>query len=270
LGRLRTLTIVLSLGAWGAATDGAQPDDAALPTAAVARPPSPVPPVKYLEAGARLFNSGQYDLAAKYINAAQAYRDQLTKNERLVLDAYLTEMAKSAPSAAAPAAAPAAQPAPAPAAPSVVMPSPSSQPSSVPMPVSADTPPDDKQKGRFLLQAAREQTRMGNYEAAAKLVSQVRGMNIKWGLFDDTPDKVASALDKAKPKSNDPPAQTAKTKDRPTAKAKLKEARALMAAKRFEDAEAMALDVKSWNLSYGMFDDTPDKVAAAARGASPA
>src|SRR5947209_498770 len=78
LGRLRTLTILLSLGAWGAATDGAPPDSAAPATDAAARPPSPVPPVKYLEAGAKLFNGGQYDLAAKYIGAAQSYRDQLS------------------------------------------------------------------------------------------------------------------------------------------------------------------------------------------------
>ena len=33
----------------------------------------------------------------------------------------------------------------------------------------------------------------------------------------------------------------------------------------FEQAEAIALDVKSWGLSYGLFEDNPDKVAAAAR-----
>src|SRR6185437_13944140 len=89
LGRLRTLAVLLTLGAWGAATDGAPPDNAGPATDAAARPPAPVAPVKYLEAGAKLFNNGQYDLAAKYINAAQLYRDQLSASERTVLDAYL-------------------------------------------------------------------------------------------------------------------------------------------------------------------------------------
>ena len=74
MGRLKTLTILLTLGAWGAATEGAPPTDAAPQADPSARPPSPVPPVKYLEAGARLFNSGQFTLAAKYLDAAKMYR----------------------------------------------------------------------------------------------------------------------------------------------------------------------------------------------------
>ena len=54
-------------------------------------------------------------------------------------------------------------------------------------------------------------------------------------------------------------------RDRKAAKAKLKEARAALANNQFEQAEAIALDVKSWNLTYGWFEDNPDKVAAAAR-----
>ncbi len=58
LGRLRILAIPLILGAWGAATDGAPPNEVA-PATSPTRPPAPVPPVKYLEAGAKLFNNGQ-------------------------------------------------------------------------------------------------------------------------------------------------------------------------------------------------------------------
>ncbi len=90
-------------------------------------------------------------------------------------------------------------------------------------------------------------------------------MNIKWGLFDDTPDKVAEALEKARPKAI---AATAKDgslpHNRATAKARLKEARTLLASNQYEQAEAVALDVKSWGLSYGMFEENPEKVAAAA------
>ena len=94
MGRLSTLTVILIFGAWGAATEGASPDDAAPSPAAAARKPAPVPPIKYLEAGARLFNSGNFELAAKYLDAAQMYRDQLQHDEQTTLDAYLKELSK--------------------------------------------------------------------------------------------------------------------------------------------------------------------------------
>ena len=33
-------------------------------------------------------------------------------------------------------------------------------------------------------------------------------------------------------------------------------------SRQFEQAEAVALEVKQWGLTYSLFDDTPDKVAA--------
>ncbi|MBV8130605.1 MAG: hypothetical protein JO114_23390, partial [Planctomycetaceae bacterium] len=94
MGRLSTLTVILIIGAWGAATEGAPPDDAISSPAKAARKPPPVPPIKYLEAGSRLFNSGNFELAAKYLNAAQMYRDQLQQDEQTMLDAYLKELSK--------------------------------------------------------------------------------------------------------------------------------------------------------------------------------
>ena len=94
LGRLCTLTVILIFGAWGAATEGASPDDAAPSPATAVRKPAPVPPIKYLEAGARLFNSGNFELAAKYLDAAQMYRDQLQQDEQTTLDAYLKELSQ--------------------------------------------------------------------------------------------------------------------------------------------------------------------------------
>src|SRR5438105_3972337 len=88
LGRLRIIATLLILGAWGLTTEGAPPDDAVAPAGA-ARPQPPVPPIKYLEAGAKLFNNAQYPLAAKYLAAAQMYRDQLGASEQAVLEAYL-------------------------------------------------------------------------------------------------------------------------------------------------------------------------------------
>ncbi len=51
LGRLKTVSLILILGAWGAAAHGAALDDAATAPAAANRPAPPVRPIKYLEAG---------------------------------------------------------------------------------------------------------------------------------------------------------------------------------------------------------------------------
>ena len=101
MGRLSTLTVILIIGAWGAATEGASPDDAISSPAKAARKPAPVPPIRYLEAGSRLFNSGNFELAAKYLDAAQMYRDQLQQDEQTMLDAYFKELSRVRASIAA-------------------------------------------------------------------------------------------------------------------------------------------------------------------------
>ena len=60
-----------------------------------------MPPIRYLEAGSRLFNSGNFELAAKYLAAAQMYRDQLQQDEQTMLDAYFKELSKVRASIAA-------------------------------------------------------------------------------------------------------------------------------------------------------------------------
>ena len=57
LGRLITVSLILILGAWGGTVEGAGPDDTAAAPSSATRQPPPAPPIKYLEAGARLFNS---------------------------------------------------------------------------------------------------------------------------------------------------------------------------------------------------------------------
>ena len=47
--------------------------------------------------------------------------------------------------------------------------------------------PTLKQKARWTLQAAREQIRLGHYDEAARMVAEVQAMDVRWGLFDDTP-----------------------------------------------------------------------------------
>ena len=94
-----------------------------------------------------------------------------------------------------------------------------------------------------------------------------RPLEIEWGLFDDTPAKVTDDIHKARPKTVAAAKanRSALPHDRRTARIKLKEARTALENRQFEQAEAIALDVKQWNLTYSLFEDNPDKVAAAAR-----
>ena len=493
MGRLSTLTVILIIGAWGAATEGASPDDAISSPAKAARKPAPVPPIKYLEAGSRLFNSGNFELGAKYLNAAQMYRDQLQQDEQTMLDAYLKELSKvrastaagstatdgagaaktaaspamtpaavqaapamtdgagaaktaaspamtpaavqaapamtdgagaaktaaspamtpaavqaapamtdgagaaktaaspamtpaavqaapamtdgagAAKTAASPAMTPAAvqaapamtdgagaakiaaspamtpaavqaapamtdgagaakiaaSPAMTPAAvqaapamtdgagaaktaaspamtPAAVQAAPAMTPAAVqaapamtPAAVQAApamTPaavqaapattsviqsgdparggagdvaitPDVKQHAVWLLHEAREQMAQGNFDAAEKKIAEAEAIDIKWGLFDDTPTRVRTDLNKERPKilaSTSKPAQSL-PHNRENAHALLREARAALANHQIDQAEAIAQEVRSWNLSYGFFGENPDKVAAAAR-----
>ena len=332
MGRLSTLTVILIIGAWGAATEGASPDDAISSPAKAARKPAPVPPIRYLEAGSRLFNSGNFELAAKYLDAAQMYRDQLQQDEQTMLDAYFKELSRvrasiaagstatdgagPATTAASPAMTPAAvQAAPAmtPAAvqaapamtPAAVQAAPAMTPAAVAAPAMtpaavqaapAMTPaavqaapattrviqsgdpargeacdvavtPDVKQHAVWLLHEAREQMAQGNFDAAEKKIAEAEAIDIKWGLFDDTPTRVRTDLNKERPKilaSTSKPAQSL-PHNRENAHALLREARAALANHQIDQAEAIAQEVRSWNLSYGFFGENPDKVAAAAR-----
>src|SRR5262249_13440481 len=143
------------------------------------------------------------------------YRDQLLEDERATLDAYLKEMAKVRRNPVAPAAGPAAAPVPAsggtletaPAA----TPATSVTPVAVPggnggpalgepaaaLPAGTDT----KQRGRWLLHEAREQLLLGNYDAAQRKTDEAEALDVKWGLFDDTPAKVQAEIKKARPKA---------------------------------------------------------------------
>ncbi|MDE2508133.1 MAG: type II secretory pathway, component PulD, partial [Planctomycetota bacterium] len=151
-----------------------------------------------------------------------------------------------------------------------VNPAASVTPATATSPITANTPrtatTDSRQQARWLLHSAREQAALGNYDQAEQLVTQAKALNIRWGLFDDTPAKVSETIAASRPKTSPAtPAKSNEPHDRKTAKAKLRDARAMLSQGDYERAETVAIDVKSWNLSYGMFDDTPDKVASAAR-----
>jgi len=250
LGRLKTFTIILTLGSWGAATEGAPAQDAANPTNPTPRAALPAPAVDYLKGGIRLFNTGDPGSAAKYLKVAGEYRDQLGPGEQAQLDDYLAKL-KPAPADAAVKPAAAATPT-----------APAADPSA-PSPVGPRGTTDLKQDARWKLQAAREQMRLGNYDEAARVVAEVQQMPVKWGLFDETPAKLAEAIAKARPKMVG--VQATGVHDKKQAQARLKEARELLANNQFEQAEAVALDINSWGLTYSMWEDKPSKVAAAAR-----
>ena len=275
LGRLRTVSLILILGVWGGATKGAVPDDAAAAPSTATRQAPPAPPIKYLEAGAKLFNNEQYDMASKYLEAANRYRDMLQEGDRSILDAYLKELAgvrkatQAAPGGMPPAVTPTPVVAPAvtAASPGTPVASPGPVASAGGMTSQALSPPEAKQRARWLLHEGRENLLKGNYDLAQAKVDEARSLDVQWGLFDDTPDKLQEDISNVRPKvvAKAPGADAGQPHDRRTAKAKLREARAMMNDRQFEEAEALALEIKRWGLSYGLFDDTPDKVAAAAR-----
>ena len=316
MGRLRTLAILTTLGAGGASSLGSGPD--AAPTTpppspatapALPRKEPPAPPRQYLETGCRLFNAKRFDLAKKYLDAAQMYRDRLEQQEQVVLDVYREEYAKYAFEKAHP---PAAEPLAEPSPPAVVADAsrdmsvraassvgpasgaatsfPGSSPESLAVgssgrakvsaadgtisPPSQASPPrqvtsnstsalrgtfDNKQRGRWLLQQAREQLLREQFDEAEKYIAEARTLDVRWGWFDESPDHVAQAIAKARDKA----AKGGSPRDRRSALAKLREARAALAANDVEKAEQLVQEISSWGLRYGRSDDTPEKVAIA-------
>lgn len=325
MGSLRSLALVVFLAAAESALAGV-PSDPPAPAdrpetqppavstgeapsnSAAARQALSATPRKYLETGANLFNTGQFDQASRYFQAAQMYRDRLTPNERIVLDVYrenLEEHLKTQASTPAIAAgqgtsrsASAVTDTAVVAASTVGHTSGSlarrpdefdpSRPESMlpplPDPVSASVKTmvpahggsesllgateawrgtiDTKQKARWYLQLAREQMRKEHFDIAAQAIAEARKLDVKYTKFDETPDRLADALQKAEAKAANKTAGPGQPHDRREAKARLKEARAALTANDLDRAEKLVRDVRSWGLGYGLFDDTPDKVAS--------
>ena len=135
----------------------------------------------------------------------------LTADDQTMLDAYLKELAKAKavvasgslsqpagpPAAPAVAAVPGGQPHP----PTVAV-APGAGATAGPLDPNQIAPTvDTKQRGRWLLHEAREQLHLGNYDGAQHKVDEAEALDIKWGLFDDTPAKVAEEIKKQRPKA---------------------------------------------------------------------
>jgi type II secretory pathway component GspD/PulD (secretin) len=253
LGKLKSLAVVVALGANGSGIVAAPLSDV---PASAGRPQPPAPPVDYVKAGAKLYNSGDKVTAAKYLKAANDYRDMLTPEECTVLDSYLAKIQAPAKtdSEVTRTSSELSSPAPS-AAPAQVAPSQA-------MPVTRGGTADAKQKVRWLLKSAREDVRLGDYDAADAKVAEARSIDVSYTLFDDTPDRVEDAIAKARPKLAE---SVSGPRNKKNAKEKLKQARGLLASGHFDQAEAIALDVETWKLDFGMFEDSPKKVVAATR-----
>ncbi|MFO0909224.1 MAG: hypothetical protein U0794_12890 [Isosphaeraceae bacterium] len=133
---------------------------------------------------------------------------------------------------------------------------------------------DTKQKARWLLQLAREQILKQHFDVAEQAIAEARSLDVKWTMFDETPDRLAEALMKARQKAGLTEAPSSpgllasvfpgqSPKDRRAARARLREARIALGANHLDRADEIVQEVRSWGVSYGLFDDTPDKVAAA-------
>lgn len=297
------LSILLTLSLWGAPADGA-PQDGATPQARPTLPPG-VKPGDYVQAVVKLHQAGKAAQAGPYIKAANDFRDMLTPEERAVLDRYsapaqaygsnVPTSRQPAPAAYAPQANPRDR--------AVALTASArqalavgqvdearrlameAQSLGVPFAATEDNPArllaeiersstgplarnaasGARQQGLWMLKSAREQMALGNLEQAAQIVAQVKAMNIRWTLFDDTPAKVESDL--AKLGANAPGVAAAQpvAGDRKRARAQLKEARAALESGDIDRAEMLAGEVNTWNLTFGALEDNPAKVMAAAR-----
>ena len=136
---------------------------------------------------------------------------------------------------------------------------------------------DIKQKARWLLQLARDQMFRREFDAAERTIAEARTFKVKWGFFDETPDKLSAALTKARTKdiAGKPSTRIAGSTepttsldadlphDRRTARNALRDARSALNAGQTDRAEAIVRDLKTWDLRYSMFEDTPDKLSVA-------
>ncbi len=289
MGRLKALTILLMLGAGGGATEGAPLDDAAAPANAGRRAPLPKPAAEYLKAAAYLQQTGNNDLAVKYLQVAQDYRDELSAAEQTVLDEYRKAMSPAQPGPRPASATPSFASTPSGGEPSssdsltprtwnrggANTPA-STRPAANAAPAGNDTPQvmtlqgrsgtvDAKQKARWALANAVEAMRRNQFDEATAKVAEARAFNVKWTLFEDSPDKVAKAIEKARGKAGPAGALADASHSKKAAQDRLKQARDLIKSNQYDQAEALAREVDGWNLGYSVWDDKPTNVIAAAQ-----
>jgi type II secretory pathway component GspD/PulD (secretin) len=303
LRSLKSFTILLTLGAWGAATEGGPPDGTAPPSApsASTRPEPPAPPRDYVKAGAWLLQTGDHARAAQYLKAADDYRDMLTAEEQASLDQMKQQLSGAAAPAATDSAAAAATATDSARSTAEALVGQARQALSMGRPdearrlarqaegLGAAFAPGEDSPARILAEldgppaaaaTAARTTPADDKQAARWLIQQAKELAAQ-GQYDAALGKIAEArakrvhwtlfdetpdrVEAAIQKSRPRPGQTAGAApgDRRQAKARLKEARHALSAGQVDQAEAIAREVGGWNLRYSLLDDTPDKVLAA-------
>ncbi|GIW87369.1 MAG: hypothetical protein KatS3mg108_1693 [Isosphaeraceae bacterium] len=290
--------ILLTLGLWGATSDGA-PQAGAAPQTRPTLPPG-VKASDYVDAVVRLYQEGRADKAGPYLKAANDFRDQLTEAQQATLDRYASLMRGEASTSALPSpSSPATQAAPVdPRTRAVALvasarralgagqidearrlaleaqglgvafaaaeDSPARILSDIQRqtsgPLARTTSASAKQQATWLLKSAREQMALGNFDQAAQYLAQAKAMNVRWTLFDDTPTKVEADLSRLRGQAT---AAAPAVSDRRQAREKIKEARAALAAGDVDRAEAIATEVANSPIKLGVLEDNPSKVLAA-------
>ena len=242
LGRLKTYALLMTAGAWGplATSPSVQAQVAAggeAAPSASARPAAPVPPIEYLKAGAQLYNASKFDLAAKYLQAAHDYRDQLTPEEREVLqdylDAYRETTGKSVTTAAA---------------------SPASKRD---VQIRTTSAGSEKSRAMELLGRARRELTLGRPEEAKALAREAMTLNASFAPGEDSPEVVMRDIERA---ATVPATRGGTTDEKQKGRWLLKTAREQMAMGNLEAAAEKLAEVERMSVKWGLFDDTPAKV----------
>ncbi len=114
----------------------------------------------------------------------------------------------------------------------------------------AELPPANAD-ARVLLKFGRTMLEKKKYEEADKACSQAHSANARWGLFEDTPDKLRKDIQKSR-----------QSFDRDESVRLMGDARKLFAQGSLDDAEKKAYKAKQLHGPYGVFDfgDRPDKL----------
>jgi type II secretory pathway component GspD/PulD (secretin)/tetratricopeptide (TPR) repeat protein len=122
--------------------------------------------------------------------------------------------------------------------------------------VKTTPPPAQAMKAdpHLLVKQGRDALKAGKVEDAQKLCLQAKAVpNVKWGLFEDTPDKVLDDVQKARA-----------TRDKTEAARLTAEGRRLYEQGKYDEAEKLAVKASALRVNYGVWDfsDKPEKLLA--------
>ena len=251
MGTLKSLTILLTLGAWATATDGAPQDDA--PPAARQKPPAH--PTKYLDAAQALAKKGDAR-AADYARAADSYRDMLTAADQTKLDALLAQLAP----------APKADPA---IAPTSGAGAPADAPPNLGDARPASTDATVSERARQLVAQSRQALANGHVDEARKLATEADALGAAFSAEDDHPKKLLAEIERPRSGGGLTSRGTAPTDARQQGRWLLQSAREQIVLGRYDEAEAKLAQARALNVRWTLFEDTPARVAESLEKARP-